>query len=111
MIGGAGLLSNPFIGLSLVNWIKEIFSTSHTWHAIAKSMKIIPVAPVSNKEVVLISFILPRLHMTMRASSVNKLPNRLKAKINNSSSPPTATFVGVIYFPLLHNQVEAQSLC
>ena len=100
--------SNPLIGLGFANWIEEIYSTSHTWRAIAKSIKAIPVAPVSNKEMVLISFILSRLHATMRASSVNKLPGRLEAEINNSFSAPTATVIGIRRFPPLHGLVEAQ---
>ena len=74
-------------------------------------IKAILIAPVSNKEVVLISFILFRLHATTRVSSINKTSNRLEAKINNSFSLSTATFVGVICFLLLHDWVEAQPLC
>ena len=62
-------------------------------------MKALPVTPVSNKEVVLISFILSRLHATTRASSVNRSLGRLEAENNNNFSSPTATFVEVIYFP------------
>ena len=69
-------------------------------------MKAISVASVSNKEVVLISFILLRLHVTMRASLINKLPGRLDAKINNGFSLPTVTFVRIICFLLLHDRVE-----
>ena len=99
--------SNSLISLSFANCIKKICSISHMWRAIAKLMKVIPVAPISNKEVVLISFILPRLYATTRASSVNKLPGRLEAKINNGFSPPTATFVGIICFLLPHGRVAA----
>ena len=71
-------------------------------------MKAIPVAPVSNKEIVLISFILLRLHATTRASSVNKSPDRLEIKINNSFSLPTATVVGVRRFLPPRGLVEAR---
>ena len=108
MIGGAGLPSNPFIGLGFANWIKKIYSTSHTWRTIAKSMKVIPVAPMSNKEVILISFILPRLHAITRASSVNRLPGRLEAEIINGFSSPTATVVGIRCFPPPRGLVEAR---
>ena len=109
MIGDAGLPSNPLVDLGLANWIKEIYSTSHMWRAIAKLMKAIPIAPVSNKEIVLILFILPRLHATTKASLVNKLPDRLKAEINNGFSPLTATFIGAICFPPPRDQVKVQS--
>ena len=61
-------------------------------------MKVIPVAPISNKKMVLILFILPRLHATTRALSVNRLPGRLEAEIYNGFSLPTATIVGVRRF-------------
>ena len=74
-------------------------------------MKAIPVAPVFNKEVVLISFILPRLHATMRASSINRSPGKLEAEINNSFSPLTVTVVGVKRFLSPHGLVEVQPPC
>ena len=102
------MLLNFLISLGLANCIKEICSTSHTWHAIFKSMKAIPVAPISKKKVVLISFILSRLHATTKASSVNRLPDKLEAKINNGFSLPTATVVGIRHFLPPYGLVEAQ---
>ena len=99
VISGTGLPLNSFIGLGLANWIKKICGISHTWCVIAKSMKAILIAPVYNKKMVLISFILPRLHATIRALLVNKMLGRLDVEINNSFSPPTATVVGVRCFP------------
>ena len=111
MIANASLPSNSLIGLGFANCIKEIYSISHTWHTIAKSMKAIPIALVSNKEMVLILLILPRLYATTKALLVNKLLGKLEAEINNSFSPPTATFVLVICFLLPHSWVAAQPLC
>ena len=70
-------------------------------------MKAIPVALVSNKEVVLILFILPRLHAITRALSVNKLSNRLEVEINNGFSLLTATVVEVRHFLPLYSLVKA----
>ena len=111
MIDSADLPSNSLIDLGLANWIKEIYNTSHTWCAIAKSMKVILIAPISNKEVILISFILLRLHATTRASLVNRLSGRLEAKINNSFSLLTATVVWVRYFLPPCSLAETQPSC
>ena len=61
-------------------------------------MKAILIALVSNKEVVLILFILPRLHVTTWVLSVNRSPGRLEAEINNGFSLSTATVVEVKRF-------------
>ena len=105
---GCRFAVKPSYWLGFANWIKEIYSTSHTWRAIVKLMKTIPIAPVSNKEVVLISFILLRLHAITRASSVNRLPGRLETEINNGFSPPTVTVAGVRCFPPPRGLVEVR---
>ena len=70
-------------------------------------MKAILVASVFNKEVVLISLILLKLHATTKASLVNKLPGRLDAEINNGFLLLTATVVGVRLFLPLRDLAKA----
>ena len=66
---------------------------------------------IHNRLTVSISFLLPKLHKTARASSENKSPGKLEAEMINGLSPPTAIFAGVKRFPPPRGLVPVQPLC
>ena len=87
------------MALGLDSLMGSIYSLSHTRRTIDGSMNEYPVAPVSNKAVVLILLLFPNIHGATKAFSANKLPGRLDDDTINGFSPLLTTSAEVSRFP------------
>ena len=88
------------MALGLDSLMGSIYSLSHTRRTIDGSMNEYPVAPVSNKAVVLISLLFPKIHGVTKASSAKKSPGKLDDDtINGKSLPLLTTSAEVLCFP------------
>ena len=96
---GARFPLNPRIALGLDSLMGSICSLSHTRRAIDGSMNEYPVAPVSNKAVVLISLLFSKIHGVTKASSAKKSPGKLDDDTINGFSPLLTTSAEVPRFP------------
>ena len=74
-------------------------------------MNAILVASISSRITDLILFLLPKLHKTTKALSVNKLFDELEEEMINDFSPPTAIFAKLKHFLFPHDLVLVQLLC
>ena len=83
---GACLPSKPQIVFGFDRLISFISSLSHIQRAIDGSTKKYLVAPVSNKAVVLISLLLPSVHVANNACSAKKSPGNMDDDTINGNS-------------------------
>ena len=99
MTFGACLPSKPQKALGLDNLTGSICSLSHTRRTIDGSINEYPVAPVSNKAVVSISLLFPRVHKVTKAFSAKKLPGKEEDDTINGFSPLLTPSAEVKRFP------------
>ena len=87
----AYLPSKPQIAFGFDSLMGSISSSSHIRRTIDGSTKKYPVAPVSNKAVVLILLLLPSVHVANNACSAKKSPGNVDDDTINGKSLPLST--------------------